>query len=118
MLVTSRRSLTDLHPATHVTVDVFTPGEALEFLTRAAPEVPVGDSPNAAARIAARCSRLPLALGLVVGHMRAKSGWTLTDHADRLDEHRHERRLVSGVELALDVSYQHLLAALEDVSLE
>ena len=28
-LVTSRRSLTDLHPATHLTVDVFTPDEAV-----------------------------------------------------------------------------------------
>ena len=51
-LVTSRRSLADLHAATHLTVDVFTPDEAVAFLTEALPEVPVGADPGAAARIA------------------------------------------------------------------
>src|SRR5712691_9443406 len=109
-LVTSRRSLTGLQPAIHLAVDVFTPGEALEFLARAAPRVPAGDDPGAAARVTARCGYLPLALGLVAGHMRAKSGWTLTDHAGWLDERHHARRLDTGVELALDLSYQHLPA--------
>src|SRR5207237_523229 len=64
-LVTTRRTLTDLRPAAHLTVDVFTPGEALEFLSGAAPGIPAGDDPGAAARIAHRCGCLPLALGLV-----------------------------------------------------
>jgi tetratricopeptide (TPR) repeat protein len=108
VLVTSRRSLTDLYPATHLTVDVFTPEEALAFLTRAAPQVPIGPDPNAPARIAQRCGYLPLALGLVTAHIRGTPGWTLTDHAERLDERHHHRRLDTGVELALDLSYQHL----------
>jgi tetratricopeptide (TPR) repeat protein len=107
-LVTSRRSLTGLDSATHLAVDVFTPEEALAFLTRAAPRIPVGADPDAAARIARRCGYLPLALGLVAGHLRGVSGWTLSDHADRLDERHRDRRLDSGVELALDLSYQHL----------
>ena len=110
VLITSRRSLSDLGPATHLAVDVFTPAEALQFLTQAAPEIPVGDDPDAAARIAGRCGCLPLALGLVAGHLRAKPGWTLTDHADWLDERHRDRRLDAGVELALDVSYRHLPA--------
>jgi tetratricopeptide (TPR) repeat protein len=109
-LVTSRRSLTDLDAATQLAVDAFTAADARQFLTQAAPNVPVGDDPDAAARIAHRCGYLPLALGLVAGHMRAKPGWTLTDHADRLDERHHQRRLDSGVELALDLSYHHLPA--------
>jgi tetratricopeptide (TPR) repeat protein len=108
VLVTSRRTLTDLHPAVHLEVDVFTPAEARQFLAGAAPRLPVGDDPDAAARIAGRVGHLPLALGLVAGHMRAKPGWTLTDHADWLDERQHTRRLDTGVELALDLSYQHL----------
>jgi tetratricopeptide (TPR) repeat protein len=110
VLVTSRHSLTDLHPAEHLTVDVFTPDEALAFLARAAPDLPVGDDPHAAARIAHRCGHLPLALGLVAGHIRGTSGWTLTDHADRLDERHRNLRLDTGVQLALDLSYQHLPA--------
>jgi hypothetical protein len=107
-LVTSRRSLTGLHPATRLTVDVFTPDEALAFLAQAVPDIPVGQDPHAAARIARRCGYLPLALSLVIGHIRDSSGWTLTDHADRLDERHHDRRLDTGVELALNLSYQHL----------
>jgi tetratricopeptide (TPR) repeat protein len=110
-LVTSRRDLSGLPgPATHLTVDVFTPAEAHEYLTRSAPGVPVGDDPDAVARIAARCGHLPLALGLVAGHIRAKPGWTLTDHADRLDEQHRHRRVETGVQVALDLSYQQLEA--------
>jgi tetratricopeptide (TPR) repeat protein len=109
-LVTSRRSLAPLKPGTHLTVDVFTPGEALTFLAHAVPGVPVGADRDAAARIAHRCGYLPLALSLIAGHIRNRTGWTLTDHADRLDERHRERRLDSGVELALALSYQHLPA--------
>jgi tetratricopeptide (TPR) repeat protein len=109
-LVTSRRSLADLHPATHLTVDVFTPDDAAAFLARAVPGVLVGAGPTATARIARRCGYLPLALSLVTGHIRSTPGWTLTDHADRLDERHHQRRLDTGVELALHLSYQHLPA--------
>jgi tetratricopeptide (TPR) repeat protein len=107
-LVTSRHSLADLHPATHLTVDVFTPDEAVAFLRHTMPEVPAGADPRAAARIARCCGYLPLALGLVTGHIRSTPGWTLTDHADRLDERHHDRRLDTGVEFALNLSYRHL----------
>jgi hypothetical protein len=68
-----------LDSATHVQVDVFTPDEALEFLKRAAPDLPVGDDPAALVRVAHRCGRLPLALSLVAGYMRSTSGWTVVD---------------------------------------
>ncbi|MCA2211755.1 ATP-binding protein [Jidongwangia harbinensis] len=106
-LVTSRRSL-DLPGATHLAVDVFTPDEASAFLARAVPEVPVGPDPGAADQIARRCGYLPLALSLVAGRMHSAPGWNLTDHADRLDERHRDRRLYTGVELALDLSYQRL----------
>jgi tetratricopeptide (TPR) repeat protein len=109
-LITSRRRLAGLHSATHLTVDAFTRDEARAFLTLAAPGIPAGTDPRAAARIADRCGHLPLALGLVAGHIRSRPGWTLTDHADRLDEQHHDRRLDGGVELALTLSYQHLPA--------
>jgi tetratricopeptide (TPR) repeat protein len=108
VLVTSRRKLNDLHPAIHLAVDVFAPDEAVAFLTREAPRVPVGQDPDAMSRIARRCGYLPLALGLVTGHIRATPGWTLNDHADRLDERHHQRRLDDSVELALGLSCRHL----------
>ncbi|WP_239166074.1 tetratricopeptide repeat protein [Actinoplanes italicus] len=109
-LVTSRRSLAGLQPATHLSVDVFAPDEALALLAQAVPGVPVGQDPHAAARIVQRCGYLPLALSLIAGHIRNTPGWTLTDHADRLDERHQDRRLDTAVELALNLSYQHLPA--------
>jgi tetratricopeptide (TPR) repeat protein len=109
-LITSRRRLTDLRSAIHLAVDVFTPAEALHFLTQTAPGLPVGPDPDAPQRLTRRCGYLPLALGLLTAHIRATPGWTLTDHADRLDERHQDRRLDTGVELALDLSYHHLPA--------
>jgi tetratricopeptide (TPR) repeat protein len=110
VLVTSRRSLTDLDTATHLALDVFTHAEATAFLARHAAGRPVGPDPHAPDRIARRCGHLPLALGLIAAHVRATPGWTLTDHADRLDERHHQRHLDTGVKLALDLSYQQLPA--------
>jgi tetratricopeptide (TPR) repeat protein len=110
VVITSRRDLTGLRTASHLTVDVFTSEEAVALLTRAASGIPVGPDADAAARIANRCGHLPLALRLVTAHIRGTSGWTLTDHADRLDEHHRDRRLDTGVGLALDLSYQRLPA--------
>jgi tetratricopeptide (TPR) repeat protein len=110
-LITSRRDLGGLDLVTHLNVDVFTAGEAAEFLSRAVAQVPVGADPQAVDRIARRCGHLPLALGLIVGHIQGTSGWTLTDHADRLDERHRNQRLDTGVQLAVDLSYEHVSAA-------
>ena len=108
VLVTSRRGLHDLDRAVHLAVDVFTPQEALDFLAQAAPAVAVGEDPEGAARITECCGHLPLALGLVAGHIRNKPGWTLTDHADWLDDRRQRRQLDTGVEIAFGLSYGDL----------
>jgi tetratricopeptide (TPR) repeat protein len=110
VIVTSRRDLTALRPSTHLAIDVFGRDEALRFLTAAAPESALGPDPHARVRIAARCGHLPLALGLVAAHIQARPGWTLTDHADRLDDHHQHGRVDTGVQLALDLSYRHLPA--------
>ncbi|WP_245887134.1 ATP-binding protein [Umezawaea tangerina] len=107
VLVTSRRGLA-VPGAVRVPVDVFTSDEAVDLLRRAVPDIPTGDDPSAHVRVALRCGYLPLALGLIAAHMRAKPGWTVGDHADRLDELHDLRRLDSGVELALGLSYQRL----------
>ncbi|MBB4689970.1 tetratricopeptide repeat protein [Actinoplanes abujensis] len=107
-LVTSRRSLDALDPAVSLRLDVFGEPEALRFLTDEVGAAAVRDDPGAAARITALCGRLPLALGLVAAQVRARPGWSLTDHADRLDERRRTGRLDDGVALALDRSYQDL----------
>lgn len=107
-LITSRRRLDGLIEARHLTVDVFGPGEARDYLLAAVPEVPAGPDPTAADRIAGTCGHLPLALARVAAQMRERPGWTLTDHADWLAERRRSGRLDPGVRQALDVSYGRL----------
>ncbi|XVU20849.1 hypothetical protein ACQPZJ_26645 [Actinoplanes sp. CA-054009] len=102
-LITSRRRL-GLSPAAGLTVGVFSPEEAAGYLTGALP----GADAGAARRIARSCGHLPLALSLVAGHIRGTPGWTLAEHADRLDERRKDHRLDPGVELALSLSYRRL----------
>jgi tetratricopeptide (TPR) repeat protein len=107
-LVTSRRRLDGLAPEVHLDVEPFTADEAEQLLLRSVPEVAVGADASAYRRVAQRCGHLPLALTVVAGQMVSRHGWTVTDHADRLDERHRHRRLDSGVELALDLSYKHL----------
>jgi tetratricopeptide (TPR) repeat protein len=109
VLVTSRRGL-DVPGSVRVPVDVFSGDEAVDLLTSSVPDIPIGDDPFAHVRVAQRCGHLPLALGLIAANMRAKPGWTVGDHADRLDELHDLRRLDSGVELALSLSYERLPA--------
>jgi len=108
VLVTSRRSLAALAPAVTVTLGEFSPLEAQRFLRSETGVPAAADDAVAAARIVELCGRLPLALGLVAAQIRARPGWNLADHADRLAERRRERRLDDGVDLALDLSYRHL----------
>ncbi|WP_203903672.1 ATP-binding protein [Virgisporangium aliadipatigenens] len=110
-LVTSRRRITGPPGTAHVDVDVFSEDDAERLLAGAVPSVAVGSDSAAYRRVARRCGHLPLALSVVAGQMTATPGWTVTDHADRLDERHEHRRLDSGVELALYLSYQHLPAA-------
>jgi tetratricopeptide (TPR) repeat protein len=107
-LITSRRRLTGLRVATHLSLGVFTPDEAADFLAAVAPDVPPGEDADALKRVAQRSGHLPLALGVIGAHLRAKPGWTYTDHADWLDQRHEARRLDTAVELALSLSYNDL----------
>ncbi|MBB4694845.1 tetratricopeptide repeat protein [Paractinoplanes abujensis] len=104
-LVTSRRDLTGLGPATRIDLDVFSSGEASELLAGA---VPSDADAAAVERVAQRCGYLPLALTVVAGQMAATPGWSVADHADRLDERHRNHRLDDGVQLALHLSEQGL----------
>ncbi|WP_426502097.1 hypothetical protein ACPPVO_31120 [Dactylosporangium sp. McL0621] len=105
-LVTSRRRLDDVD--TRIRLCPFTPAEAERLLRGAVPGVPVGADPDAYRRVAHRCGHLPLALRLTAGQIAARTGWTVTDHADRLDERHARLRLDGEVEAALHPSYRAL----------
>ncbi|MFE3044389.1 AfsR/SARP family transcriptional regulator, partial [Kitasatospora indigofera] len=81
-VITSRARLRDLlvHEAvTPIPLDVLTPAEALELLGRATDPARVAAEPRAAAELAERCDRLPLALRLAAARLAARPDWALAD---------------------------------------
>ncbi len=113
VLITSRRLLTGLGTAYRVTVGSLRDGEARELLVRL-----VGDrvaaEPAGAARIAAACGNLPLALRIAGTRLALRPGLSPAALADRLEDER--RRLdeltVSDLQVrsSLALSYRALSA--------
>lgn len=83
-LVTSRRRLL-LPVATHrLSLDRFSPGEAIGALTAVLGTARVRAEPEAAQQLVDACGRLPLAVGLIARRLQARPAWTLADAAARL----------------------------------
>ena len=104
VLVTSRHTLGDLGGAQRLSLDVFTPDEAVQLLRAMIGSRRVDAEPDAARRIATRYGRLPLALSLISRHIRSTPDWQLADHAERL----RGLGLADGVQAALTLSYRQL----------
>ena len=107
-VVTSRRRLSGPTDGRRVRLDVFTPAESLELLRRSIGGARVDNDPATAGRIAALAGHLPLALVVLASRISSTPAWTLTDHLERLTEHRLRLRLDDGVTLALSSSYESL----------
>lgn len=84
VLVTSRRMLTGLDGAGHLHLDLLTPDESLELLTRLVGSERVTAEPAAADEVVRLCGRLPLALRIAGARLAARPGWSLERFAARL----------------------------------
>ncbi len=113
VLVTSRRRLTGLGSAHRVTVGSLRDAEARDLLVRLAGDR-VAAEPEGAARIAAACGNLPLALRIAGTRLALRPGLSPAALADRLEDER--RRLdeltVSDLQVrsSLALSYRALSA--------
>jgi len=107
VLVTSRRAL-HIAGAGHVSLDVFTTAEALDFLRTAAGRDRIDADLDAATAIVELAANLPLALALIAARINASPEWTLADHVERLDAKKRSLRLEAGVEVAVSLSYHDL----------
>ncbi|MGH3763283.1 ATP-binding protein [Actinophytocola sp.] len=111
-LLTSRQTLTGLCCASHLRLDVLTPGEATAFLGRLTGADRVAAEPAAADAVISTCGRLPLALRIAGARLAARPGWSLAHLAERLADQR--RRLDelegadAGVRVGFGVSYRQL----------
>lgn len=110
VLITSRRSLSDLSSVRHLSLDILSLDEAVSVLRLAADRGMVHVESEIAADIAELLGRLPLALDLVASRIQVSPDWTLADHIERLLHHRRSLRLDSGVEVAISLSYRDLPA--------
>lgn len=109
-LITSRRVLSALPAVRPLPVDVMPLEDAVDLLRRADRSGRIAAQPEGAAGIAELLERLPLALALVASRIEATPDWTLADHLDRLVHHQRTLRVDTGVEVALNLSYQDLTA--------
>ncbi|MEU6997140.1 BTAD domain-containing putative transcriptional regulator [Nonomuraea sp. NPDC046570] len=100
-LVTSRSPLSGLEAARARELDVFDPAESVAMLARVVGEDRVRAEPRAAARIAALCGGLPLALRIAGSRLARRPGWTLEHLAGRLGDERGRLDELSAGDLAV-----------------
>lgn len=115
VLITSRRTLAGLDGVQPLSLDRFSPAEALAQLAGVVGTDRVAAEPDAAAEITRRCGYLPLAISLAARRLRARPAWTLADLNRRLatEAHRLSELAVSdqAIRTVFDLSYGHLPAA-------
>ncbi|MFY1688313.1 BTAD domain-containing putative transcriptional regulator [Plantactinospora sp. WMMB782] len=113
VLATSRRRLSGLIDARHLPVGPLTDDEARALLADVVGPDRVAGEPGQAARIAAACGNLPLAVR-IAGTRLATRSWPLAILADRLDDERQRLdELAAGdlqVRASLALSVQALSA--------
>ncbi|MBF8190698.1 tetratricopeptide repeat protein [Nonomuraea sp. K274] len=111
VMITSRLPLS-LDNAHHHVLNVLTPDEAVELLAGLLGEQRVTDEPRAAARVAALCAHLPLAISIAAARLNARKTWSLAKLAERLEaEDQRLSELVHddrAVRASLSVSYRDL----------
>lgn len=90
-LITSRNRLIGLDEVPPVSLDVLSPQESAELLTRASgdprgPDGRLARDPQAAAEVLRLCGHLPLALRLAAARLRHRPGWTVGILVERMAE--------------------------------
>ncbi len=90
-LITSRNRLLGLDEVPPVSLDVLSPEESAELLTRASgdaggAEGRLGRDPEATAEVLRLCGQLPLALRLAAARLRHRPGWTVGILVERMAE--------------------------------
>ncbi|MGN9843300.1 AfsR/SARP family transcriptional regulator [Nonomuraea sp. H19] len=112
VLVTSRRRITELPGALLLELDVLSPVEAEELLSRIVGAERLSREREAAQAILHSCGYLPLAIRIAGARLAGRPGWSLqvlqqrlADEASRLDELRAGDLEVRG---SFDLSYRGL----------
>ncbi|MBZ4321277.1 AfsR/SARP family transcriptional regulator, partial [Streptomyces huiliensis] len=108
VLVTSRPRLSALDGASHLSLPLPPPGDALGLLGAVLGRDRLSAEPEAAADLVTLCGRLPLALRVAAGRLRNRPQWTVAALNDRL---RAEPTRLAGL-----VAEHRAVAAVLDLS--
>lgn len=103
-LITSRNTLTGLMHATRLHLDLLSPAESVSLLQKVAGPARIAAEPAAAARLAALCGHLPLALRIAGARLAARPGWLVAGLADRLAADRYRLDELSVADIAVRTS--------------
>lgn len=85
-VVATAHHVLDLPGAAGTTLDPLPQGDALALLGSLVGADRAGAEPSAAARLVRACGGLPAALVRVADDVRARPGWSLADHARRVED--------------------------------
>ncbi|WP_199192939.1 BTAD domain-containing putative transcriptional regulator [Amycolatopsis sp. BJA-103] len=112
VLITSRARLDGLPLLTQVSLEVFTPDEALGLVRQCVGAHRVAAEPAGALDLVTACGLLPLAVRIVASRLAARPHWTLASMVERLrDERRRIAELRAGplaIEAVFEVAYRQL----------
>lgn len=107
-LITSRRSLAQLDGVLPMQLAVVEPRQSVTLQARIAGAERIAAEPEAAARVAANCGHLPLALSLAARQLRTRPTWSVANLARRLDEGVEQFDSARSVRTMFDISYRSL----------
>lgn len=105
VVVTSRNRLSSLvvaEGARPVTLDLLSPEESQQLLTRRLGAERVGADPDAVREVVDLCARLPLALAIVAARLATDRGLTPAELADQLRETRGTLDALAGEDATTD----------------
>lgn len=106
VLVTSRRRLTGIDGAEHLSLRLMTPDQGLSLLTAIVGAGRIDAEPPAAAEIVQLCGRLPLALRIFGARVAARRASTLTAAAGLLRDERARLDALRDGERAVRASFR------------
>ncbi|WP_141584091.1 BTAD domain-containing putative transcriptional regulator [Actinomadura sp. WMMA1423] len=105
VLITSRNRLTGLEGATLLDLEVLSPPQAVDLLTRVIGPRRVAAEPEEAMEIAGLCGHIPLAVRIAAGRLVGRPNWSLAHLAEMLRDERGRLDELSVGDLAVRASF-------------
>jgi len=117
VLVTSRRSLSDLESAFLIDLDILPDPDAEMLLLRIAGPARTEAEPGAARAMLDACGGLPLAIRIAAARLAARPGWSIAAFASQLTDARRRLDVLQTGDLAVRASFMASYSTLRPADL-